>query len=324
MQRALPRPSPSPGGDRAGPGGCPGITAAEALPARADELSAPARRAASARRRLCPAVPNPGRESCTRPATAKPPEPGPGRPSRRDPPDLRAQYAQIAARAAAAGQLLRPVPVLEIAAHPSHGSRALVKLVAGTEGPRVRLSRELLAIAPTVRAFIAHELGHHSGDPPRRHRAQVLTAAGVQRLRRREGALARFVPTILRTHSRPSAQRPAPGRARRGHRDTRAEGLARSRTGQPPSALKSGVTAPPVGRALPSRAEDPRTAPRAPDGRFLIHSRDSPERGQVGNWGSRRVVVLLGASASDPGWGVPAQGDRRPHASSGVEQPLAR
>src|SRR5664280_746866 len=40
-----------------------------------------------------------------------------------------------------------------------------------------------------------------------------------------------------------------------------------------------GVTAPPVGRALPSRAGDPRTAPRAPDGRFLINSRDSPEPG---------------------------------------------
>src|SRR5664280_3920228 len=96
----------------------PGFGTAGHSRLRADELSAPARRAASARRRLCPAVPNPGRESCTRPATAKPPEPGPGRPGRRDPPDLRAQYAQIAARAAAAGQLLRPVPVLEIAAHP--------------------------------------------------------------------------------------------------------------------------------------------------------------------------------------------------------------
>jgi hypothetical protein len=72
------------------------------------------------------------------------------------------------------------------------------------------------------------------------------------------------------------------------------------------AALKSGVTAPQVAWALPSRAGDPRTAPRAPYGRFLINSRDSPERGQVGNRGSRRVVVLLGASASDPGWGVPA------------------
>jgi len=35
---------------------------------------------------------------------------------------------------------------------------------------------------------------------------EVLTAADVQRLRRREGALARFVPTLLRTHSHPSAR----------------------------------------------------------------------------------------------------------------------
>src|SRR5674536_392745 len=32
---------------------------------------------------------------------------------------------------------------------------------------------------------------------------EVLTAADVQRLRSREGALARFVPTLLRTHSHP-------------------------------------------------------------------------------------------------------------------------
>ncbi len=36
---------------------------------------------------------------------------------------------------------------------------------------------------------------------------EVLTLAGVERLRRREGALSRYVPTVLRSHPHPSARR---------------------------------------------------------------------------------------------------------------------
>jgi hypothetical protein len=36
---------------------------------------------------------------------------------------------------------------------------------------------------------------------------EVLTPAGVERLRRREGALSRYVPTLLRSHPHPSSRR---------------------------------------------------------------------------------------------------------------------
>ena len=65
----------------------------------------------------------------------------------------------------------------------------------------------------------------------------------------------------------------------RGRRDTRARARPEVGPGSRQAALKSGVTAPQVGWALPSRAGDPRPAPKAPYGRFLINSRDSPEPG---------------------------------------------
>ena len=38
---------------------------------------------------------------------------------------------------------------------------------------------------------------------------EVLTIAGVERLRRGEGALARYVPSVLREHTHPNARRRA-------------------------------------------------------------------------------------------------------------------
>lgn len=38
---------------------------------------------------------------------------------------------------------------------------------------------------------------------------EVLTVAGVQRIRRNEGALSRYVPTLLRSHRDPAAGRRA-------------------------------------------------------------------------------------------------------------------
>lgn len=196
---------------------------------------------------------------------------------------LRVQYQQIAVRAAAAGRPLHPVPMLEVAAHAKHGSRAIVGPTGGAEVPRVRLSMELLDIAAPDRAWtIAHELSHvlrrqegarleltrvplitaallgavaaaavlaagysallGSGSYIgllfalagvgvlgmwlvlvwliRREETatdataaavfgEVLTAAGVERVRRDEGALSRYVPTVLRSHPHPAARRRA-------------------------------------------------------------------------------------------------------------------
>src|SRR5664280_1421366 len=88
------------------------------------------------------------------------------------------------------------------------------------------------------------------------------------------------------------------------------------------AALKSGVTAPPVGWALPSRARDPRTAPRAPDGRFLINSRDSPEPGSGREPGEPPRRSAAGCVRKRPWLESSGPGDRRPHASSEVVQPL--
>lgn len=38
---------------------------------------------------------------------------------------------------------------------------------------------------------------------------EVLTVAGVQRIRRNEGALSRYVPALLRSHPDPAARRRA-------------------------------------------------------------------------------------------------------------------
>jgi len=77
------------------------------------------------------------------------------------PAELREQYEQIAARAAAAGRALDPTPVLEIATRARHDSRVFLG-TAGAAGPvRVRLSRDLVTAVPAERAWtIAHELGH--------------------------------------------------------------------------------------------------------------------------------------------------------------------
>jgi len=84
-----------------------------------------------------------------------------GSPAGEVPAELREQYEQIAARAAAAGRALDPTPVLEIATRARHDSRVFLG-AAGAAGPvRVRLSRELVTAVPAERAWtIAHELGH--------------------------------------------------------------------------------------------------------------------------------------------------------------------
>ena len=198
------------------------------------------------------------------------------------PAQLRAEYEQIAARAAAAGRPLRPVPLLELTAAARHGSRAILGPPGGADLPRVRLSVNVLTTAPAERAWtIAHELSHvlhrQEGARPGRTTAfllgaagiaggtvaavlgavysvllgsgvdvgplltlallgvgalwlmlvalirreetaadvtaavfgEVLTIAGVERLRRGEGALARYVPNVLREHTHPNARRRA-------------------------------------------------------------------------------------------------------------------
>ena len=199
------------------------------------------------------------------------------------PDQLRAEFQQIAARAAAAGRPLRPVPTLEVAAHSRHGSRVILGPPGGPDLPRVRLGLDLLDTPPADRAWtIAHELSHvlrrQEGARPgvsagllvgaaatgalsiaavlaagysallgddryagplfvlavagvaglwlvlnaliRREETEtdataaavfgeVLTAAGVERVRRNEGALSRYVPTLLRSHPHPAARRRA-------------------------------------------------------------------------------------------------------------------
>lgn len=93
------------------------------------------------------------------------------------PAELREQYARIAARATSAGRPLHAVPELEIRARGRHGSKT-----TGLRGtPRVQLSADLLAIAPSERAWtIAHELSHvlraQQGKHPVFSRATRLSA----------------------------------------------------------------------------------------------------------------------------------------------------
>src|SRR5688572_29141351 len=76
------------------------------------------------------------------------------------PAELRAEVEQIARRAAAAGRPLDPMPALEMATRPRHGSRVL-RPSDGSQLPRLRLGLDLLDVAPADRAWsIAHELAH--------------------------------------------------------------------------------------------------------------------------------------------------------------------
>lgn len=99
------------------------------------------------------------------------------------PEPLRAQFEQIAARAAAAGRPLAPMPTLELATRAGHGSRAFAGRTGTAQTPRVRLSRDLLEAAPADRAWtIAHELSHvlRSQEGARlEHTRGHLAAAGV-------------------------------------------------------------------------------------------------------------------------------------------------
>jgi len=195
---------------------------------------------------------------------------------------LRAEVAEIAARAAAAGRPLDLLPVLEVAACRRQGSAAFIGRPGRREPPRVRLAIKLLSQAPTERAWtIAHELSHvlraQEGTRVRPSRArlvagavliaaavlglatagyvavsggtdvgvpltaasgaatgmylvllgpdraeeagadvtaakvfgEVLSVAGVERMRRDEGVLVRYAPTVLRTHPHPAARRAA-------------------------------------------------------------------------------------------------------------------
>ncbi len=198
------------------------------------------------------------------------------------PAELRAEVDQIARRAAAAGRQLDPMPVLELATHPRHGSRVL-RPADGSQLPRLRLGLDLLDVDPADRAWaIAHELAHilrrQEGTrlefTGRRVTAgallgalavaavltagygalfgsgryvgllltlglvgatgmwlvlvalirqeetetdatatdvfgEVLTPAGVERIRRNEGLLSGYIPTFLRSHPHPAARRQA-------------------------------------------------------------------------------------------------------------------
>jgi Zn-dependent protease with chaperone function len=77
------------------------------------------------------------------------------------PAELRAEVEQIARRAAAAGRPLDPMPALELATRPRHGSRVFLGPPDGSQLPRVRLGLDLLDVDPADRAWaIAHELAH--------------------------------------------------------------------------------------------------------------------------------------------------------------------
>lgn len=73
------------------------------------------------------------------------------------PGELRRQYEQIAARAAALGRPLDPMPALELAGHRRHGSRTVITGTVSSSGParpaRVRLALELLDTDPAERPF---------------------------------------------------------------------------------------------------------------------------------------------------------------------------
>jgi len=171
-----------------------------------------------------------------------------GSPAGEVPAELREQYEQIAARAAAAGRALDPTPVLEIATRARHDSRVFLG-TAGAAGPvRVRLSRDL-ALAGTASAAGVFAAGYAAlrgsgaavellltlsmvgavvmaagiATVTRREEVatdataaavfgEVLSTAGVRRLRRREGIPARLLPSLLRSHPRPGSRRRA-GRA---------------------------------------------------------------------------------------------------------------
>ena len=198
------------------------------------------------------------------------------------PAELRAEVDQIARRAAAAGRQLDPMPVLELATHPRHGSRVL-RPADGSQLPRLRLGLDLLDVDPADRAWaIAHELAHvlrrqegiRLEFTGRRVTAgallgalavaavltagydvlfgsgryvglllilglvgaagmwlvlvalirqeetetdatatdvfgEVLTPAGVERIRRNEGLLSGYIPTFLRSHPHAAARRQA-------------------------------------------------------------------------------------------------------------------
>ena len=103
------------------------------------------------------------------------------------------------------------------------------------------------------------------------------------------------------------------------------EGPARSRTGQLPSrpeergdGATSRVGGCPAAPGIRGQHQGLPTVGSSSTVAILLN------RGQVGNRGSRRVVVLLGASAKRPQLESSGPGDRRPHASSEVVQPLAR
>lgn len=91
--------------------------------------------------------------------------------TRQVPADVRAQYAELAARAAAKGRPLRPVPALQLRNSP--GSESVAGPANGTVRPRVELSAELAAGEPATREFtIGHELAHLL----RRQEGRVATA----------------------------------------------------------------------------------------------------------------------------------------------------
>lgn len=77
------------------------------------------------------------------------------------PAPLRQEFETIAARAAAVGRPLAPMPTLEIATNSRRDSRAFTDPVGSAGTPRVRLAQDLLDTAPEERAWtIAHELSH--------------------------------------------------------------------------------------------------------------------------------------------------------------------
>lgn len=98
------------------------------------------------------------------------------------PDGLRAEVAEIAARAAAAGRPLDALPVLEVAACRRQGSAAFIGRSGRREPARVRLAIKLLSQAPTERAWtIAHELSHvlraQEGTRVRPSRARLVAGA---------------------------------------------------------------------------------------------------------------------------------------------------
>jgi len=90
------------------------------------------------------------------------------------PAELRAQYEDLAARAATLGRALRPVPIVEIATSSTEDNHFWPGSIHGTRPPRIRLSQDLPSMPAHDRGFsMAHELSHALSFQEKARRLQI-------------------------------------------------------------------------------------------------------------------------------------------------------